>query len=54
MNTVHINRIKAQHFKRQRQPFELDNQLLREAVRLMVEGRQHPGDKRNTRDLQRQ
>ena len=41
MNTVHINRIKARHFKRQRQPFGLDYQLLRDAVRLMVEGQQH-------------
>jgi len=37
MNTVYINRIKARHFKRQRQTFGLDYQLLREAARLMVE-----------------
>ena len=41
MNTVHINGIKARHFKRQRQSFDLDCQFLREAVRLMVEGQQH-------------
>jgi hypothetical protein len=49
MNTVHINRIKARHFKRQRQPFDLDYRLLRDAVRLMVEGQQHPRDERNAR-----
>ena len=41
MNTAHINGIKARHFNRQRQSFDLDYQLLREAVRLMVEGQQH-------------
>jgi hypothetical protein len=49
MNTVHINRIKARHLERQRHSFDLDYQLLREAVRLMVEGQQHPRDKRNAR-----
>lgn len=39
MNTVHINRLKAGHFKRQRQHFDIDYWLQREAGRLMVEDR---------------